>query len=41
MLPELGEQSSEESAEKHEVALSERQRQILEGMDLEDLKNTR
>ncbi len=43
MIPELGEQSSEksaESAEKQEVVLSERQRQILESMELEVLYKT-
>ncbi len=50
MIPELGEQSSEksaesaeksaESAEKQEVVLSERQRQILECMELEVLYKT-
>lgn len=39
MIPALDEQSAE-SAEKHEVLLSERQHQILESMELEVLYKT-
>lgn len=40
MIPALSEKSAEKSAEKQEVLLSKRQRQILECMELEVLYET-